>query len=244
MRSFRCSPEPSACCRCGRICGHRLSTAVVDGPGFLRAHSDCWDLCAGDVVLWTGAGAQCDSRRPGIPDPRVVRGHVSRRRGVPGTLLVAAQVVVSCVLLAVAALQARTLLASTMATATEPERVLLVEVDPGRRGTDGASVEDVLSLLTSMPGVVSAGAASSDGLYGPSLREGRCKDGPRDTRVALRHVAGVCRHHEGSSAWPGLRLVRQSLRRRRCHQRRARTIVVWTRRSSWTAAAAGGVLAS
>jgi predicted permease len=94
-------------------------------------------------------------------------GTSGRLRGVPGTLLVAAQVVVSCVLLAVAALQARTLLASTMATATEPERVLLVEVDPGRRGTDGASVEDVVSLFTSMPGVVSAGAASSDGVYGP-----------------------------------------------------------------------------
>ena len=86
-------------------------------------------------------------------------GTAGRVRRAPGTVLVAVQVLVSCLLLAVAGLQARTLLSSTRLVAVDPERVLLFETDPGR-ATPAGYVEDALLRLQGLPGVVSAAAMS------------------------------------------------------------------------------------
>ena len=86
-------------------------------------------------------------------------GTMGRVRRAPGTVLVGVQVLVSCLLLAVAGLQARTLLSSTRLAAVDPERVLLFETDPGRAAPAGY-VEDALLRLHGLPGVVSAAATS------------------------------------------------------------------------------------
>jgi len=91
-------------------------------------------------------------------------GTPGRARSAPGASLVALQVVISCILLAVALLQARSLLRLTQPAAVEPERLLLVDVNPGRDAA-GSYVDESLSRLTRVPGVVSVAAASSDGLY-------------------------------------------------------------------------------
>jgi len=88
-------------------------------------------------------------------------GTPGRSRRAPGSWLVALQVVVSCILLAIALLQARSLLTAP-AVAVEPERLLLVDVN---RPASDASVGDVdqsLSRLSRVPGVVSAAASSSE----------------------------------------------------------------------------------
>jgi predicted permease len=107
-------------------------------------------------------------------------GTIGRVRGAPGAALVAVQVLVSCMLLAVAGFQARTLLRSVTSVAIEPERVLIFETHPGRAAPRGY-VQDALRHLHALPGVVSAAAASPD-----VPQVDLCEQGGRSTsRIAV-----------------------------------------------------------
>jgi len=87
-------------------------------------------------------------------------GTPGRRRGAPGAVLVALQVLVSCVLLAAAGLQATALIASARVTADHPERVLFFDVKLSQDARLGGYVEGALQRLSRMTGIVSSAAAS------------------------------------------------------------------------------------
>jgi hypothetical protein len=87
-------------------------------------------------------------------------GTPGRRRGTPGAVLVAVQVLVSCVLLAAAGLQATALVASAPVAAEHPERVLFFDVKLNQDARLGGYVEESLRRLSGTTNIESAAAAA------------------------------------------------------------------------------------
>jgi predicted permease len=85
-------------------------------------------------------------------------GTPGRGRTAPGSLLVAAQVFVCCVLLAAAALQSRTLVAAARTGDAHPERLIRFDVQVSRQAREEDYVESALTRLNGMTGVASAAA--------------------------------------------------------------------------------------
>ena len=153
----------------GIVLPQLMSQASVGGSPF-----------ALDLPVLVMAGALCALATLSfalVPALTATRGDVASRvresssgmpgqpRRAPGTLLVAVQVVISCVVLAVAGLQIRTFLTLVPSMPAAPDHLLLVRATPDRQNASQGYIDDALNRLTRVPGVVSAAAGSSDGLY-------------------------------------------------------------------------------
>jgi hypothetical protein len=118
-------------------------------------------ICALATVSFALAPALNATRGDLASAVRESSGGSSRRgRATPGSLLVAAQVFVCCVLLAAAALQSRTRVAETRMGDAHPERLIRFDVRVGRQARVDDYIDTALSRLNGMTGLASTAASA------------------------------------------------------------------------------------